>query len=129
MLQVDWYVKDHVVLAEVSGDISVEDVADLNDQILALMGDGQTQVHIIMNVTHLGRTPTHLLKLREASHVLGNERVGWIIMVGLQNQFVNFLGSMLTQLGQMSRYRVMASVDEAYAYLRQADNQLPQAQS
>jgi len=124
MLHVDWYLKGHVILAEVSGDIEIDDVADLNDQIIALIDTSQTAVHLIIDVTNLGRTPTHLLKLREASHALGNEHVGWIIMVGLQNPFVNFLGSMLTQLGRMSRYRVMTSVDEAYAYLRQADNQL-----
>jgi len=126
MIHVTWYSKGRVILGQVTGDIELNDVADLNDQMIALIDQqGQTPVHLIVDITHMGHTPTHLLKLREASHVLGHKGVGWIVAVGLQNAFMNFLGSMLTQVGHMSRYRVMATVDEAYSYLQTVDDRLP----
>lgn len=126
MIHVTWYVKNRVVLAQVAGDITLDHIHDLNYRLIELVDQGAAPVHIIVEMSEAGHTPTHLLKLREASHILGHAGVGWIIVVGLQNPFMNFLSSMLTQVGHMSRYRVFPTLDEGYRFLQTADERLIQ---
>lgn len=125
MLHVDWYIEQRVILANVGGDLTIDEVRALNDQLVALIDQGQQPVHIIVDVSGVTTIPTNLLKMRDASHVMGHIGAGWIVAVGLHNSFMNFIGSMLTQLGHLARYRVMPDANAAYTHLRTVDASLP----
>jgi len=127
MLHVDWYVERRVILVQIEGSLDLEKASELNRQIVAFIDQGDAPVHVIVDLTQLGAIPTNLLKLREASHVVGHAGVGWIVVIGVHNPFINFIGSMLVQLGRLAHYRVMPTIDEAYAELSKVDDSLPQA--
>jgi hypothetical protein len=124
---ISWIVKRRVILCPLDGDMTIERAKHINDELVAMIDQGKPPVHIVFDLGSIGHVPNNLFKLREATHVISHPGLGWVMVAGIHNPLVNFLGSMVAQLGRLSRYRVMPGVEEALAHLGEIDETLAAA--
>lgn len=127
MPDISWYAGRRVILCRLVGEVTIEKARHINDELAAMIDQGEKPVHILFDLSEVGAVPNNLFKLREATHIVTHPGLGWVVVAGIDNPLIQFLGSMVSQLGRLSRYRVLPTIEKAYAHLRQMDDSLPDA--
>lgn len=120
---VRWIVQGRIMLVQFSGVLTLEDVNQMNAQALILMADAvPPHVDVIANGTFVTQFDRNLVNIRNLRASLGKHPlVNWHIIVDPDpNPAMRFIGSIVFNL-LGARYRVMNTVDEAFAFLQAGD--------
>jgi len=121
-VEVSWYQENRVILVQVQGDASLEEVSAADEQIISRIQQGsQTTplVHVIADVRAMTKFPTNLVEVRGTQTYLKEPGLGWVMVVGM-SPIVRFIASMITQISQV-RFRMMPTFEEAVRFLISRD--------
>lgn len=130
-VQTKWLIADRVIETTFSGDITVEDLYANDENILPMIQAGQKPIHIICDVTRVDRFPTQIVPIKKsAESYLRHNKMGWFILIGLDNKVLRFLGQVIANASGV-QMRQTATLEEAFTILRKVDPTLniPDAQS
>ncbi len=116
----DWYIKERVILQRPVGELTLDMVQQNNDRIIKMLDKGRPLVHVVVDARQITKLPTNLLKMSNATSFLNHPSLGWVVTVS-GNSMINFLGSMLPQIGTLRRYRVFADLNRTVTFLKDQD--------
>src|SRR5689334_10087471 len=122
-IQLSWYLENHVILHVNQGDISDQEILDVDQPISGFLERSHAPlVHLILDNRSATTTPSikAISQLKYPKH----PRFCWLIVVGPTNTFVRFVNAVTTNLFK-SRNRMFDTMDEALDFLNEVDSTLP----
>lgn len=120
--EISWYAPPHVLFVSITGDMDIPSIRALSENLLAELKQGTPPVHILTDVTHMGRYPGNVTEFRNAMQMLTG-RFDSNILIGRSSPMLKFIASVISQV---SRYelRMVSSLDEALDALSKIDPNL-----
>jgi hypothetical protein len=122
--QISWYIDKRIILAEFSGDLTLQEAEAASGHVATLVAYGEAPlVHLIADASGLEKFPTQLSLLNgDASQHLRNPNLGWTIVIS-SSAITRFVSSIMTQVARV-RFRMFASLEEGLAFLAEQDSTL-----
>ncbi|MEP6988282.1 MAG: hypothetical protein ABI970_21940 [Chloroflexota bacterium] len=120
---VTWLVEGHLLLLNSWGKVNVDELAEMDTRIGTMLENAQVPlVHGIHDHSRAQQIPSakDLMKVKAGQ----NPRVGWLIIIGLDNKLMKFFVSVAGQVLNI-RLRFMNSLEEALVFLQDIDSTLP----
>lgn len=117
--ELSWYREKRVVLVKIQGDMTLENAFEYSDAIYEMVDSGIAPVHIIADLTEIGKFPPSLISLRNATRYLLHPKAGWIMLIG-GPIMAQVFGEVLTRLTRIN-FRLVTSFQEAADALLEAD--------
>jgi hypothetical protein len=119
---VDWLIKDRLIFVSISGDITLEDVAALNESITALLDAGQAPIHMLADIKDMGKFPFDLISMQRTSTYLKHPKLGLVMMYGA-SRIASSFAQMITQIAGI-KLRVVQSYTDALKHLMEEDAEI-----
>lgn len=107
-----WLIENRVLLTRMIGSITVEDMTISAERGTAMIAAGIDPVYSLVDMTELTGFPVKLSELSAVFKQPSDEKLGWIIIYGIPNRFVNFLATTFAQLSG-KHYKVVDTQAEA----------------
>ena len=115
-----WIVENRVMLTRLTGHITIEDMAVSAREGTALIESGIAPVYSLVDASQIEHFPLKLNELKSVSEQGSSDKLAWIIIYGIPNRLLSFLATTFVQvIGK--RYKVVASQDEALAFVAQQE--------
>lgn len=116
-----WYIPDRVMLMKISGQVTADDVQQMDQLVVDNRTIAGRTVHQCIDVTEMTKPPS-LGALRQHAHVT-DESDGYVIIIGSINRMVEFV---LLSIAQVKNIRmiVVPTLDQAIEELRTLDPSL-----
>jgi hypothetical protein len=117
-----WIVENRVMLTRLTGHITVEDMTVSARKGTALIESGIAPVYSLVDASQIEHFPLKLNELKAVSEQGSSDKLAWIIIYGIPNRLLSFLATTFVQvIGK--RYKVVATQDEALAFVAQQEGQ------
>ena len=118
-VKVSWYDRDRIIFLDWSGEITEEDIKQLNQSLIQYyVESAQPRVHIVMDQSKLEKDAniiTYGRYLREASQ---HPKLGWVLDIGAINPAGDIITMLIMKLFKM-RYKRLALFDHIEAWLKE----------
>lgn len=101
---IDWLIKDRLILLQVSGDITFEDIESINAKLTELIHTGEPPVHMLADLKELGRFPFDLVGMRRAATYLEDPNLGLIMAYGTSSLASSFAQLLTSIAGVRMRF-------------------------
>ena len=124
---VTWLVEGHLLLLNSWGKVNVNELDTMDIHIGEMLENSQVPlVHGIHDHSNAEQIPSakDLMKVKSGTH----PRVGWLIIVGLDDKLMKFFVSATGQVLGL-RLRFMKTLEEALTFLQDVDSTLPDLKS
>lgn len=120
-----WLLNDHILHAEYIGEVTAKELKHSAELFRAKLDTTDTLlIHLIVDVSALETYPNNLpIIVQSVGEAIGHEKLGWLVPVGMDNQIVEFLVTMVSKVFR-TRYRSFDTLEEAIAYLQEMDTNL-----
>jgi hypothetical protein len=119
---VDWLIKDRLILAVISSDLTLEDIAAFNQSVTALLDAGHAPIYMLADVKDLGKFPFDLISVRRASTYLQHPKLGLVMAYGA-SRIASSFAQLLTQIAGV-KLRFVQSYADALKHLMAEDAEI-----
>jgi len=120
--EVQWLVEGRVILAELIGDLSPDEMPAFNQLMHQYLDQSDaTKVHYIVDTTRIGKM-TGLNPMRTFTFPK-HPRMGWTVGVGISNPAIRMIGHVASYFFRM-RAKEANTVEEGLAFLQRMDSTL-----
>lgn len=119
--EVSWYEPSRVILIRTVGDLSAEELSQSGDALRKYIEAGDIPIHLIADLSQLGKVPTSIAEIRKALGSLN--KLSSSIIVGANNPVIKFMASVFAKLGGYE-VRTVSSIDEAIEVITRLDPSL-----
>ena len=109
MNQVKWYIEKKAILIRLTSDIDIDELAKINNQIVQLLVDGDSPVHVIYHSDDVS-TPRDISKVAKTLTFLRHDNCGWIISIGL-DPVIKFVSRIVANLSHIN-FKTVDSIEE-----------------
>ena len=117
----EWHIPKRVLVLTVSGDVSMDDLAQFNQSMIDNLEQGNAPVHLISIGHNIQRVPTNLMLIKETVTFLQHPNMGWVVIVQEKaNPVTGFIVSVATQATGM-KMRQVKNVPDAVETLKRLD--------
>ncbi len=121
--EVRWEVPNRIIYQRFHDVVTVQDVQNAQAKVIALIAESDGVVHTIVDLLEVVRYPRNLMEIREILNRRTRNDAGWVLLVN-RNPLLGFMSSVVTRLAiQNSRFRVFATLQEAFDFLAEQDKQ------
>ncbi len=120
--KIQWLVPDRVIIAQISGDIAIEEVTEINREFTALLDAGRAPIYIINDLRHLGKFPFDLIGVRRATTFFRHPKLGLVVAYGAMRP-ASVFSQVLTQIAGV-KLRFARNHDEAVQLLMAEDAEI-----
>jgi hypothetical protein len=119
-----WFMSGRVVLVNIEGDITPQDIIDSNTAITNCIRAGEPPVYLIVDTDRMGHFPTNINQFKQMISYLGEPNLRAIVVIGRAvNVLARFMASVLLQIARVE-LKVVNDMDEAVTYLNRLDQKL-----
>ena len=125
---ITWYIEPRVLYVAFTGQVTMEDIQQVNQKALDRMSCTDTRVHVIAHFTQIERTPLNAAQMRKTGSLLDQPNFGWMILV-TTNPAVRVVGNLISQIMTRTRSRILPSMDEALALLKDLEPDIDWSQA
>jgi len=116
-----WLVEGKVILIEMSGELSLEELQASAAQSLDALNQANETLHQIIDFTHASSLANNLSDLSKLSRPVNEHPLlGWVVMYGIQNKLIKFLTTMTGQLTN-SKLKSVDTREDATAFLQHVE--------
>ncbi|MEL6151578.1 MAG: hypothetical protein AAFU54_28965 [Chloroflexota bacterium] len=123
-IELKWLLADRIILHRNVGDVTAADLLDVDAPLNAMLLEGaQPEIHVIVLANPDGKGPMSLRAFTAATW-MRNERLGWTVVVGLENVILRFAADASSQVFNM-KTKFVDTPEEAIAVLKRVDLSLP----
>lgn len=120
--EISWYQPQRVIYWRVSGQVTLEDVAQMRIGQQNMLSEGKNPVHTIADISDVTNFPTDLRQLKEALDGVNHPHLGWVLIVGTTTPLKRFVTTTATQMViPKVRLRMFNTMDEAAEFLKHVD--------
>ena len=122
----EWHIPGRVLILTVSGDVSLEDLAQFNSAMLSHLDEGTPPVHLVSIGNNIRRVPTSIMLIKQTVTYLQHPNMGWTIIVQEKaNPLTGFMLSVAAQATGMKMWQVK-NVADGIETLRRLDQSIGQ---
>jgi len=125
-VDLNWLLEGRILYIQLTGVLTIDDIKDASQRGVDMLDPSMNlPVHTIHDSRNIIEPPKNVRALFEVSKAaLQDPRLGWMINVSSQNQFLTY---MITMMGKLtgSEFRFESSVSEALNFLQMVDQTLP----
>jgi hypothetical protein len=122
-----WMLENRVAWISYDGDISLEQMQEINAWLDEFLSEGQAPVHLILDTSKMGSVPNNLTVLRESLSALQKSGWGLVILIGM-NRMVRFFAEVIGhQFGL--QLKAADSVEEAKSLILEYDKTIGELSS
>jgi hypothetical protein len=120
-----WYQENRVVLVHVQDELTLDDMATLDQQIIEFLRQGSQVtplIHLIVDMQAMTKMPINLAQVHHTLTHLKEPALGWTVMVGM-SPVMRFVASTVAQMAG-ARFRMFPTPEEAVAFLISLDESI-----
>lgn len=116
-----WLIPDKVVLIEMSGDVTLDELKASAMQTLDVLTHASNTIHEIIDQTHMDSVATNLTDINRFTRpVTTHPMMGYIIVCGITHPMLRFIASVVGQLSGTSTH-ITATYADALTLLAHLD--------
>jgi hypothetical protein len=119
---VSWYEEQRVILTKLNGNVTLDELKEIDRQLIEFIRAGTPLVHLIVDMTEMDKMPTNVTQVNGALQHLNEDGLGWTILVGA-SPIIRFVGGVVAQIARM-RFRALPTFSEALTFLTAQDSTL-----
>jgi len=119
-LYLDWLIPNRVVKVAMVGDMTPDDFAEFDAQVISYIEQGAQPVYILADLTQMGNVQGNPLTIKNNVTHLEQEKLGWVVMYG-GNRGIRFIATMVFQLANQ-RVRFLPTYEDAVQFLMEIDD-------
>jgi hypothetical protein len=119
---VSWYQENLVVLIQVQGELTLEEMAQVDKETVQHIRQGkQTNplVHLIVDMRAMSTMPINLSQVNRALTHLKEPGLGWSVMIGM-SPVMRFVASTVIQMAR-GRFRIFEKAEDGIGFLMSQD--------
>lgn len=120
---VEWYIPSRLIYLDIWGDVTLEEIEAVNAEVVRLLDQGDSPVHLLGRDQDVGKMPVNLRELQKRFTLVNHPTLGWIVGVGEVNPVLNFLFPMLMKIARVDFVRRL-SLAGAEDFLKNNDMSL-----
>ena len=120
--EVSWFQPDRVINFQVKGNLTIGELIAAIKFIEDGVRNAPGVVHLVVDARETKSIPNNVLEIKKNVTYLDRDKMGWIILVGM-NPLVNAFVKVLTQL-LGTKYRNFRSLKPALEFLVEHDESL-----
>jgi hypothetical protein len=120
--EVSWYQPDHVICLRVRENLSIDELVAAIKFIEDGVREAPGIVHLVVDARETKSIPGNILEIKKHITYLNREKMGWILLVGM-NPLVSMFINVLTQLLR-TKYQNFRAMKPALEFLAQQDESL-----
>jgi hypothetical protein len=125
----EWYIQDHIIKVEFWGNLTVEDIANAFQILSKFLNESNAQrIHLIHDWSKLERFPISLTAILNAIDFNQRkilDKIGWVVIFGVQRQLIRMAGDLTFQLFQIHTHMA----DDLHSALEFLQDQEPSLKS
>ena len=118
---VQWYIPSHIISMEIEGDISLEDLANINHDLMCLLDEGNAPVYLFVNDTKVGKFPLQLRQVQSACEFLRHPSIEYVVGIGEVNPMKKYFIPMVAKITN-SNYERCHTIENALAFVDTQDS-------
>lgn len=123
-VEVDWFIRDRVILLRFNGNVTIRDVKEINRELVRCFHrTDASQVHILLDTRNVKHFPRNIDEIRQISTAHKYPQMGWLISFGGNAAVLSFIENLVAQILGL-RYRRVPSMEHALYFLKQVDSTL-----
>ncbi len=115
---ISWYLEKRIIFVEFEGDMDIEALPSMYEDLERFRDEGHDPVHIVGDVTHLGKFPFSIPAIREVAPVM--EDFGVCAIYGVQQPLLQFVLKVMSQLSKLE-IRIVENQESALASISRLD--------
>ena len=120
-----FYPEHHLFYETLWGSVTLEEIRVFHEGNVRAVAEAQTPIHILVDVRDLKEFPTSIVQMKDVLHPIEGPNLYWMILITNNGALIKFIGSIVIQLVlKNGRFRLLGSLEEALAFLEQADSTL-----
>jgi hypothetical protein len=128
-ISTSWFMSGRVILVQIDGDITTQDIVDSNTAITNFIRAGEAPVYLIVDTERMGHFPTNINQFKQMISYLSEPNLRSIVVIGhAVNVLARFMASVLLQLARVE-LKVVNNIDEAIEFLNRLDQKLELSKS
>ncbi len=104
----------------------MQEIAPVIEQDRNYRDQSPHPVHAVLNLSAAKHLPPGAISLRHASPDLNHPTAGQVVLVGT-NTFVRNVAELIFRLSRTDKFKIFATEEEAWAYLRKVIAEAPQS--
>ncbi len=117
-----WNVPRCVLVLHVSGDVSIEELGKLNQDMKQYLDEGTECVHLVSIGDNIRRVPTNLMQIKENLTYLQHPKMGWTMIVQEKpNPLTGFIVAVASQATGM-KMRQVKNFEDSLETLKRLDS-------
>ncbi len=122
--KLEWKIAKRILMAEVSGDVTLEDLRNFNTDVVRHIEIGVRPVHLISYGENIRHIPTNLMQIRSIISYIHHPDLGWTIVVKPKtNRLTEFMLSVTAQATGMQLQQVK-NLEHGIEVLKKLDESL-----
>jgi hypothetical protein len=119
--RIAWYTQNRVLLMRFQGDVSADELSQINRQITQHLDESDAQlVHLILDQRDIGGVPGNIMTLTRTMTFIQHPRLGWVLRFGEIHPTVRFMSAVVMQAASV-RFRNFHTLEEALQFLSHVD--------
>lgn len=115
--QISWYIEPYILLLKFTGEVTIEEFADISKQSIAYVSQQPHPVYRLVDLTEVSKVPTNLRLLRAAA---SKPFAGGKSLIYGHNPLVGVIVNALIRLLQVN-VQLVASQEAALNWIRKND--------
>ena len=120
--QIEWQIPQRVILVTYTDQITVEDLAGVNQELAVFHEEGIAPIHVI-SYLQTNKFPTNVKTIKEVMNILSFEKWGWYIVAGFENSLGRFLMTMISNAFSV-KAKATNNLEESLEVLQRLDASL-----
>lgn len=119
--RIAWYTPDRVLLIRFQGDVTTDELMQINRQITGYLDSADAQlVHLIIDQRDIGSVPGNVMSLTRTMTFIQHPRLGWVLRFGDIHPIIRFMAAVVMQAASV-RFRNFHTLEEALNFLSYVD--------
>ena len=122
----DWHIPNRVLVLNVSGDVSLDDLEHFNNDMNHYLEHGLLPIHLISIGDNIRRVPTNLMAIKQTVTFVHHSNMGWAIIVQEKaNPVTGFMLTVAVQATGMKMCRAK-NIHDGLVILSRLDSSIDQ---
>ncbi len=123
-IELEWALEDRVIIHRNVGDITIDEMIEIDGPLNAMLDAALDHpIHMVVVANPHGKAPLSLNAFMAATWPR-HRRLGWTVVVGLENKVLQFVAGTAAQIAGMKATFVDGVINAAL-FLRDVDGTLP----
>lgn len=117
-----WVIEDRVILTELIGNITVEELVEASQRGTAMIEAGISPVYSLVDMSRMGLYPRQVTQIGRIASGGRSDKLGWVLVYGIPHPLVNFLAVLFSRVIH-TNFKVVKDQQEALALVEKLEAQ------